>query len=127
MSELLPRSEVDAFFADRSEDVRQLALACRDVVLDVFPDAIETAEGAEIGYGFDRGYRGLVFTISPTRDRVTLGVVDGASLPDPAGLLEGTGKRHRHVKVHDAAGLDDRLRDVLRRALARRRQQDVTG
>lgn len=30
---------------------------------------------------------------------VNLGFCDGAALPDPAGLLEGTGKTMRHVKV----------------------------
>lgn len=43
-------------------------------------------------------------------DHVNVGFFHGAALPDPAGLLEGTGKRMRHVKVRwgreiDAAAL----------------------
>ena len=30
---------------------------------------------------------------------MNVGFYEGASLPDPAGLLEGTGKRMRHVKL----------------------------
>jgi hypothetical protein len=33
---------------------------------------------------------------------VTFGFLRGTSLPDPAGLLHGTGKNVRHVKLHTA-------------------------
>jgi hypothetical protein len=46
------------------------------------------------------GYKGLVFVISPFKTHVNLGIVHGATLADPAGLLEGTGKVHRHVKLN---------------------------
>jgi hypothetical protein len=37
--------------------------------------------------------------LAPQRDRVNLGFFHGSDLPDPDGLLEGTGKKLRHVKV----------------------------
>ena len=120
----LPDDQLDAFLSGRDDTVRSLALASRDVVLEIFPDAIETAEGNELGYGFDTGYRGLVFTISLTRAGVNLGVFGGASLADPAGLLEGTGKVHRHVKIRDRSALNDDLRDLLSRALDKHRLQN---
>ena len=52
---------------------------------------------------------------------VNLGVFGGASLDDPAGLLEGTGKVHRHVKIRTESGLGDELHNLLTRALDRRR------
>ena len=43
-----------------------------------------------------------------------------ASLADPDGLLEGTGKRHRHVKLRTVADVRaPALRDLLVRAAAR--------
>jgi hypothetical protein len=119
----VPDEQLDQFLGTRDDTVRALALASRDLVLEVFPDAIETAEGNDLGYGFDSGYKGLVFTISLTRASVNLGVYGGASLEDPAGLLEGTGKVHRHVKIRDESDLDDDVRDLLSRALDRRRTQ----
>ena len=116
----LPDDQVDDFLAGRDAAVRALALASRDVVLDIFPDAVETAEGSDLGYGFDTGYKGLVFTISLTSTGVNLGVYGGASLDDPAGLLEGAGRVHRHVKIRTQSDLDDELRDLLTRALDRR-------
>lgn len=37
-----------------------------------------------------------------------IGFFEGASLPDPEGLLEGQGKRMRHVKLRSPADLDRR-------------------
>jgi hypothetical protein len=33
------------------------------------------------------------------KNHITLGFIRGTSLPDPEGLLEGTGKNLRHVKI----------------------------
>jgi len=40
---------------------------------------------------------------------------------DPAGLLEGTGKVHRHVKIRAESDLGADLRAQFRRALDRRK------
>ena len=70
---------------------------------------------------------GSVFTVSPQRGYVNLGVARGASLDDPAGLMEGRGRVHRHVKIRDADQLDDvALGDLLGRALAARRVETET-
>src|ERR1700733_8492234 len=48
---------------------------------------------------------------------VNLGFYHGASLPDPKGLLEGTGKELRHVKLRDvAAAKSDAVTALLREA-----------
>jgi len=41
------------------------------------------------------------------KNHVTFGFIRGTSLTDSKGLLEGTGKNLRHVKVSDAAQLRD--------------------
>jgi hypothetical protein len=119
----LPDEQLGAFLDGRDDTARTLALATRDLVREVFSDAVETAEGNDLGYGVDTGYKGLVFTISLTRAGVNLGIFGGASLDDPAGLLEGTGKVHRHVKIRDQSDLSDELRELITRALDRRRAQ----
>jgi hypothetical protein len=40
-----------------------------------------------------------VFVIAPYRSHITLGIARGADLEDDLGLLEGSGKIHRHVKI----------------------------
>ena len=42
---------------------------------------------------------GDVFYIAATDSYVNLGFFGGAALTDPAGRIEGTGKKMRHVKV----------------------------
>ena len=57
------------------------------------------------------------------RAHVNLGFYHGAALPDPAGLLEGTGKSLRHVKIRYAAAADHpAVRALLNAAIAERRQ-----
>jgi hypothetical protein len=38
---------------------------------------------------------------------VNIGFYQGAALPDPAGLLEGSGKRMRHVKLRWGGKVDE--------------------
>jgi hypothetical protein len=55
------------------------------------------------------------------RSHVNLGFYHGSTLADPAGLLEGTGNRLRHVKVRSvAAARAAALAALLRRAMADR-------
>jgi hypothetical protein len=127
MAERLKKQELDTFLEGFDPAAAQLAKATRALILDVFPDAIEVAEGKEIGYGFDRGYRGLVFAISLKKGGINLGIADGASVADPDGLLRGEGKRHRHVPVTDGEILEQpALRELLRHTLLRRRDEAET-
>jgi hypothetical protein len=49
---------------------------------------------------------------SAGKNYVTFGFLRGTSLPDPAKLLEGTGKSLRHVKLHSA---DDLRKPALKK------------
>ncbi len=127
MADRLTDEQVDSVLGAAGPAVSATAREVRAKLLEIFPDAIETAEGGELGLGFDRGYAGLVFTVSPQRGYVNLGVARGASLDDPAGLMEGRGRVHRHVKIRDADQLGDvALGDLLGRALAARRVETGT-
>ncbi|MGH8160474.1 MAG: DUF1801 domain-containing protein [Rhodanobacter sp.] len=54
---------------------------------------------------------------------VNLGFYYGASLPDPQGLLEGTGKKLRHVKIHDVSASNAAsVIALLRAAIADRKR-----
>jgi hypothetical protein len=54
---------------------------------------------------------------------VNLGFYHGASLADPEGLLEGTGKELRHVKLRDVAAAESgAVTALLREAISERRR-----
>ena len=93
--------EVTAFFGMYPPAVRDVALELRRRILVTIPGAEEVLDRSAriVGYGFGSGYSNLVCTIIPSKTGVKLGLVDGVELPDPRGLLEGAGKRHRYVAL----------------------------
>ncbi len=79
----------------------------RDLVLQILPGVLEQVDRPAkiIGYSFSNRYADVICTIMPTKSAVNLGIARGAKLPDPRGLLVGTGKLHRHVKLTGIADL----------------------
>ena len=57
-------------------------------------------------------------------DHVTFGFLRGTSLPDPAKLLEGTGKSLRHVKLRTAAEVQKPALKKLIRSAARLNEKE---
>lgn len=72
--------------------------------------------GSTSGWATAPGYKGLVFVLSPQRTWITLGIAKAVDLPDPAGLMEGKGKVHRHVKLRSLADVRSRRLAALIRA-----------
>ena len=64
--------------------------------------------------------------IGPHARHVNLQLAEGALLDDPAGLVEGTGKRIRHVKLRTVDDVDrPAVRALLERSLARHLDDDT--
>lgn len=62
--------------------------------------------------------------INAFRAHASVGFYRGATLPDPARLLEGTGKRMRHVKLRFGADLNaEALGDLIAEAYGDMRQR----
>ncbi|TAJ99727.1 MAG: hypothetical protein EPO36_11775 [Chloroflexota bacterium] len=71
-----------------------------------------------LAFGWSMRMRDLVFALIPHAGWVNLQLADGAILPDSGGLVEGTGKRIRHVKVRSAeAAAAPAVRDLVRAQL----------
>ena len=97
-------AEVAESLAGLSPDIQELATGIRALVLDVLPDAVEKVQyGKAIGYGVGPKMSDLFCVIAPQKSWVNLGMYGAVGLPDPEGLLEGTGTVHRHVKIRTAA------------------------
>ena len=111
---------VDTFLKGYTPAVREIAVKARETILSVFPGATEKVYPGwkVIQYGAGAGTKDVFAVISPMRERVNLGLANGADLPDPQGLLEGTGTGVRHVKLTspEAAG-DPAVRELVRGAL----------
>lgn len=112
---------VDIFLRAYSPEVRAIALKTREVIRAVLPSVTEKVYPGwkVIQYGVGANREDVFAVISPQRERVNLGLANGANLPDPDGLLEGTGVGVRHIKINsaDAAGAPA-VRELVRGALA---------
>ncbi len=100
----------------RAPVIRQLYLETHALVLETLPDveySVDTKDGM-IGYGARQyGYDGWgLAALGPYTNWVSLMFMRGTDLDDPDGLLEGTGKRMRHVKLRSLEAFGER-RDAL--------------
>jgi hypothetical protein len=103
--------------AKASDHARELAYQLRKLVARVMPAVVEVPwpkmRMASYGVGPRKQSEHFCY-ISAQKDDVNLGFYYGAELPDPDGLLQGTGKRLRHVKIREAKALRSRaLRQLL--------------
>ncbi len=53
----------------------------RKILRDAVPSSVESVDRENVGYGLGEGYAGPIFTLTPYKDHVNLGVYDGARLP----------------------------------------------
>ena len=112
---------VHEFLASYGLDTRRLAMRARSLIRKVVPGVQEQVDTSAkiIGYGFGPRYADLICMLMPTKAGVNLGFYRAVELPDPKGILEGTGKLHRHVKLKAEADLDSpAMRAMLKKALA---------
>lgn len=113
-------SDMMDFLREYPGFVQAIALELRLMILSTMPGIHETLDRPAriIGYGFGTGYRDMVCTIIPSKTGVKLGIVQGAELADEAGLLKGTGKRHRYVPLKQLSDLKKpELKQLLFEAL----------
>src|SRR5438045_9774554 len=96
---------VDTFLKGYSPQVRVIAVKTREVILSVLPGATEKVfPGWKVlQYGAGSGREGVFAVISPQKERVSLGLTNGAGLADAPALLDGTGRRIRHAKLTSRA------------------------
>lgn len=106
-------------------EMRPVAEELRNLAFEIHPDAVEVVRlgdrAATYGIGPKKMSQGYAY-ILPHTSWVNLGFYQGARLPDPEGLLEGTGARMRHVKLRSKE--ETRLpgvRRLLEEALHERR------
>lgn len=115
------KADFDKLISKSAPKIRALAKKTRLLVLDTFPHANEkTYFGwGNTWYGTSEKVGDAVFSITPLNAYVSLFFIRGTELSDPDELLEGTGKKLRHVNIHDAAGLyRPALRRLMKRAVA---------
>ena len=97
-SNMSPSTET--FLGACKPEVRVLAQKVRELVREILPDAYEVVNASykTITYGAGSSMSDEICYIAPLSSNVHLGFPYGTKLPDPEGLLKGTGKLLRHIK-----------------------------
>jgi Domain of unknown function (DU1801) len=97
-------AEFEQLLQPHAPAIADTARALRERLAAAFPEAVESVDFSNklLAVGKSMAMRDLTFAIIPHSAHVNLQLADGVELPDPDGLIEGTGKRIRHVKVRSA-------------------------
>jgi hypothetical protein len=93
---------IDAYVSRKDKELGRVATGLRSLVKQTVPGAKETVNPWKIPT-FE--WNGPMCFFSIAKHHITFGFLRGTSLPDPAKLLEGTGKNLRHVKVRTVEDL----------------------
>ena len=129
-----PSDQLLEFLAPYDLRLGQLALALRDIVLNEAPEANETlfrGYALSFAYSFTNRWSQGFCHIVVYRNHVNLGFNKGAALDDPKGLLEGSGKIIRHLRIVSGDGLKQRhilrfLRSAIRLSKAELEQRQAS-
>lgn len=107
----------DAIFCRYDTAIAELGYAAREYLLRELPGIKEEVDipANLLGYSYGPGYKNLICTLIASKKMMKIGLNRGAELPDPAGLLKGTGKVHKYVEVRAA---EDLARPELKQLLA---------
>jgi hypothetical protein len=94
---------VEAWLQGRADELGAIARrwfevmrACGDDVRELLHDGHPTACVGDAAFAYVNAFRA----------HINVGFFHGAELADPGGLLEGTGKYMRHVKLRPESGVD---------------------
>ena len=103
-------TEFDKILIQATPHVQSLTRQAKALIQEIMPEVVEVAWPTQkiIGYGVGPKKMSEHFCyIAVLKNRINLGFYYGADLADPTNLLEGSGKLLRHVKISQAAQLDD--------------------
>jgi len=117
-------SRLAGFMGRYSTEVTRVARSARRKLRGLLPGAAELVydnyNALVIGFGPNERASDAIVSIALYPRWVSLFFLRGAGLPDPGGVLRGTGSRVRHVVLEHAALLDTpAVRELIRVAVAR--------
>ena len=118
------------FLSTYTPEVVSLALALRTSLLKQLPDITEQLDlpAKMVAYCYGQKYNEMICVIIPSKKGLKLGFFKGTELPDPTGMLEGTGKISRYVQIKSEEQIHSHLlKDLLSAALNAYRKRTETG
>jgi hypothetical protein len=124
---LTPERQLAGFIAKFTPETAALIRAVRRKMRERLPRAVELVYDNYnffvIGFGPSERPSEAIFSIAAQARGVALCFLQGAGLPDPKGVLRGSGSVVRNLRLESAATLDrPEVRALMRAALERAKQ-----
>lgn len=116
--------------ADKPDEMRAIAVRLREIIADRHPNCVEVPRPGEPSASYGVGPKKMSEAyayIMPHRAHVNLGFYHGAALEGFDHLLEGSGKRLRHVKIDSLAAAERPEIRALLEAARRERETALGG
>lgn len=126
MHDAVPKDpRIEAWFDDITDPLRMLVRPwfeqmrrCGPDVRELLHDGCPVACVGKVAFGY----------VNAFARHASIGFFHGASLPDPAHILTGSGRRMRHVKLGSGRTVDDKaLTALIRAAYAELRKHAATS
>jgi hypothetical protein len=112
------------YLRDENPELRKVVRALRSFVKKTVPGTRETVNAWGVPT-FEAKHPFSFYMVG--KNHVTFGFHSGTSLKDPEGLLEGTGKNMRHVKLPTVGDLEQKGLPELVRAAAHQEGPPMRG
>jgi len=118
--------QLDAIIAKQSPEMAKLTREVLAKLRPRFPGAVEMVydkkRGMVVGFCPDDRASNVINSIGVYSNWINLYFFEGDSLPDPEGLLQGSGHTVRHIRLDSASDLDrPAIKALMAEALKRAR------
>jgi hypothetical protein len=119
-----PERQLAGFIAKFTPEMAKLIRAARAKMRKRLPQALELVYDNYnffvIGYGPNEKAGDAIFSLAAQAKGLSLCFLQGAALPDPQGILRGSGSVVRNIRLENAAALDRPVvRALMEEALKR--------
>jgi hypothetical protein len=116
--------QLASFIAKFNPEIAALAQSILAAMKERYPTAIQLVydnyNALAIGFGPSERSSQAIFSIAVFPRWVSLFFLQGAGLPDPEGILQGSGNVVRHIRLPSAARLDElSVKKLMQEATAR--------
>lgn len=116
----------DEAVSESTDHVKDIAQRLKELIIEIYPEVVEVPWPKQriIGYGVGPKKMSEHFCyIGAHSEHVNLGFYYGAEIADPEGLMEGTGRKLRHVKMRKPEDVNRKeIRDLIKRSLKERQK-----
>lgn len=99
--------KVDEYINKQKSPQKEICQRLRKIILETVPDINEEMRVGVPCYGYSKEYICGKYYIAALKDHVNFGFLLKGLTKEEQGLLEGTGKTMKHIKVYSLKDIDE--------------------